>query len=110
VPIRTPTRGEVGDRLLDRLDPASQLERLSRFLWRRRRLAALRGEWMYFYTDLKGRDGGRGLLGVNLNTGASERAVRLGNPDERFISDETTSLLYVSQDERIAAYALEGLR
>lgn len=33
---------DVEDRLLDRLDPASQLERLSRFLWRRRRLALSR--------------------------------------------------------------------
>jgi outer membrane protein assembly factor BamB len=106
VPVRAPSTAEVEERLLDRLDPARQLERLSRFLWRRKRLAALRGEWMYFYTDLKGREGGRGLLGVNLNTGTAERAVRLGDPDERFISDETTNLLYVSRDERLLAYEL----
>src|SRR5258705_14015304 len=34
-----------------------QLERLSRFFWHRDRLAALRGNWMYFYTDLENRDG-----------------------------------------------------
>lgn len=44
----------VQERLLDRLDPARQLERLSRFLWHRERLATLHGNWMYFYTDLKG--------------------------------------------------------
>jgi hypothetical protein len=110
VPIRTPTSADVGERLLDRLDPAAQLERLSRFLWRRKRLAALRGQWMYFYTDLKGRDGGHGLLGVNLNTGRSERAVKLSDPDERFISDETTNLLYVSNDNRLLAYELQAGR
>ena len=45
---------DVDERLLDRIDPANQLERLSRFLWHRDRLAALRGQWMYFYTSLKG--------------------------------------------------------
>ncbi|HEY0078981.1 MAG TPA: PQQ-binding-like beta-propeller repeat protein [Pyrinomonadaceae bacterium] len=108
LPNLTPTRGEVEERLLDRLDPASQLERLSRFLWRRRRLAALRGQYLYFYTNLKGREGGRGLLGVNLNTGSPERYVRLGDPDERFISDETVNLLYVSKDNRLLAYILNG--
>ena len=56
----------VEERLLDRLDPAQQLERLARFLWRRRRLATLRGDWMYFYTSLKD---GNGLVGINVNTG-----------------------------------------
>jgi outer membrane protein assembly factor BamB len=97
--------GDVEDRLLDRLDPAHQLERLSRFLLRTRRLAALRGDWMYFYTDL-GR--GNGLLGVNVNTGADERSIRMSAPDDRFISDEIVQLLFVSQDNRMMAYALSG--
>ncbi len=96
---------DVQEHLLDRLDPARQLERLSRFLWRRQRLATLRGQWMYYYTDLP-RGSGRGLVGVNINTGAAERAVRLSDPDERFISDEATSLLYVSKDNRLLAYSL----
>src|SRR2546423_12125394 len=70
---------DVEDRLLDRLDPAHQLERLSRFLWHRERLATLRGDWMYFYTDLK--TGGHGLAGVNINTGETERSVRLSDLD-----------------------------
>ena len=70
---------DVEDRLLDRLDPSTQLERLSRFLLRTRRLAALRGQWMYFYTDLRS---GHGLAGVNLNTGASDRAIRTGDPPQ----------------------------
>ena len=97
--------GDVEDRLLDRLDPAHQLERLSRFLLRTRRLAALRGDWMYFYTDL-GR--GNGLMGVNVNTGADERSIRMSAPDDRFISDEMVQLLFVSQDNRMLAYALGG--
>ncbi|MGI9164867.1 MAG: PQQ-binding-like beta-propeller repeat protein [Pyrinomonadaceae bacterium] len=94
---------DVEERLLERLDPAHQLERLSRFLWRQRRLATLRGEWMYFYTGLAK---GNGLVGVNVNTGVAERAVRLNGLDERFISDEVANLLYTARDNRLLAYAL----
>ncbi|HYH85354.1 MAG TPA: PQQ-binding-like beta-propeller repeat protein [Pyrinomonadaceae bacterium] len=97
---------DVEERLLDRLDPARQLERLSRFLWRRQRLAALRGQWMYFYTDL--RRGGNGLAGVNVNTGATERTLSLSEPDARFISDEAAGLLFVSKDNRLLAYPLDS--
>ncbi len=99
---------DVEERLLERLDPARQLERLSRFLWRERRLAALRGEWMYFYTELQTRSGGRGLVGVNINTGTPERAIKLSDPDERFISDEIVNLLYVSKDNQLRAYSLNA--
>jgi outer membrane protein assembly factor BamB len=94
---------DVEDRLLDRLDPARQLEGLSRFLLRTRRLAALRGHWMYFYTDL-GR--GNGLVGVNIHNGADERWIRVSAPDELFVSDEAAGLLYISQDNRLVAYPL----
>jgi outer membrane protein assembly factor BamB len=100
-----PSREGVEESLLDRVDPANQLERLSRFLWRRERLAALRGQWMYFYTDLRG---GNGLAGVNLNTGETARAVRLSDPDARFISDEVFDLLYTAKGERLQAYALDA--
>jgi outer membrane protein assembly factor BamB len=96
---------DVEDRLLDRLDPAHQLDRLSRFLLRTRRLAALRGDWMYFYTNLTRGDG---LAGVNVNTGATERSIRIATPDERFLSDEALQLLYVSQDNRLLAYSLNS--
>lgn len=96
---------DVEERLLDRLDPARQLDRLSRFLWHRQRLATLRGEWMYFYTDLRG---GRGLAGVNVNTGRTERAVRLSDPDERFMTDEAAGLLYSAKDDRLFAYRING--
>jgi hypothetical protein len=103
--IDAPRTADVEDRLLDRLDPAHQLERLSRFLLRTRRLAAMRGDWMYFYTDL-GR--GNGLAGVNVNTGVTERLIRMSAPDNRFLSDEIVQLLFVSQDNRMLAYALGG--
>ena len=95
---------DVEEQLLDRLDPAARAQTLSRFAGRRKQLAALRGQWMYFYTDLKG--AGNGLLGVNVNTGAPERSVALSDPDQRFISDEATTLLYSSKENRLNAYAL----
>lgn len=98
---------DVQDRLLDKLDPATQLERLSRFLWRRRQLAALRGQWMYFYSELKPVAEGRGLVGVNINSGRPERAVRVGDPDDRFISDEMARLLYMSKGNQMVAYPLD---
>ena len=104
-----PGAGDVEERLLDRLDPASQLARLSRFLWRRERLAALRGQWMYYYTSLK-TAGGNGLAGVNLNDGRTEREVRLDRPDPRFTTAEETGLLYTSQGNRLHAFALDAGR
>lgn len=98
---------DVEDRLLDRLDPARQLDRLSRFLWHRDRLAALRGQWMYFYTDLKSR-GGDGLAGVNVNTGQTEREVRLSDLDERFVTDEAIGLMFVARSNRLAGYSVSG--
>jgi hypothetical protein len=99
----------VEENLLERLDPANQLERLSRFLWRRDRLAARRGQYMYYYTDLK-RAGGNGLAGVNLNNGRTERELRLEHPDPRFTTAEETGLLYTAQGNRLHAYALDAAR
>src|SRR5204863_1587929 len=66
----------VEDRLLERLDHSTQLDRLSRYLWHKDRLSALRGNWMYFYTDLDTRSG-NGLAGVNINNGRTDREVRI---------------------------------
>ena len=106
VPSPSVDSGDVGERLLDRLDPANQLDKLARFLWRRDRLAALRGIRMYFFTDIKGL--GNGLAGVNIHTGRTDVRLRLSDPDERFITDETTRLLYVSKGERLLAYKMSG--
>lgn len=86
--------------ILDRVDPSSQLDRLSRFLWHRDRLASLRGQWMYFYTDLKTRDG-NGLAGVNVNNGRTDREIRLSDLDERFVSDEALGLMFSASGNRI---------
>jgi outer membrane protein assembly factor BamB len=95
----------VEDRLFDRLDPAHQLERLSKFLWHRERLAALRGDWMYFYTDLKSVDG-NGLAGVNIHTGATDRAVRISDLDERLVTDEVAGMLYSADGNRLIGYSV----
>lgn len=99
---------DVDERLLDRIDPAHQLDRLSRFLWHRDRLAALRGNWMYFFTDLKGQDG-NGLAGVNIHTGRTEREIRLRDLDERFITDEALGVMFVSAGNRMLAYPVSAL-
>ena len=96
---------DVEERLLDRIDPSHQLDRLSRFLWHRERLATLRGQWMYFYTDLKNRDG-NGLAGVNVNNGRTEREVRLSDLDERFVTDEALNLIFIASGNRLIGYRI----
>ena len=96
----------VEERLLDRLDPAHQLDRLSRYLWHRERLAALRGQWMYFYTSLS--RGGSGLGGVNINTGRTEREIKLGDLDERFVTDEALGIMFMAAGGKILAYPLQS--
>ena len=100
---------DVDERLLDKLDPAHQLDRLARFLWHRDRLAALRGQWIYFYTDLKDRDC-NGLAGVNINNGQTDREITLRDLDERFIADEPLGLMFVSSGNRILAYSVTSAR
>ena len=91
--------------VLDRVDPSRQLDRLSHFLWHRDRLAELRGQWMYFYTDLDTRDG-NGLAGVNVNNGRTEREVRLPDFDERFVTDEVLGLMFTASGNRLVAHPL----
>ncbi len=99
------SRFERFDPVVSRIDPAHQLERLSRFLWHRERLAALRGQWMYFYTDLDTRDG-NGLAGVNINNGRTEREIRLSDLDDRFVTDEVFNVLYVANGSRLIGQRL----
>ena len=105
VAISTPTRGEVLEKLLDRLDPANLAERLADWLGRRKRLAELRGNFMYFYTELE--RGGKGLVGVNIQNGAPQRQIRLGEPDSRFVTDEVAGLLYSASGSRLTAFPLQ---
>jgi outer membrane protein assembly factor BamB len=90
--------------IASRVDPARQLERLSRFLWHRERLAQLRGQWMYFYTGLD--RGGSGLAGVNINNGRTDREVRLSDLDERFVTDEVLGVMFTASGNKLFSHGL----
>ena len=94
----------IARRVQDRIDPSRQLDRLSRFLWHRERLATLQGQWMYFYTNLD--RGGSGLAGVNINNGRTDREVRLSDLDERFVTDEVLGAMFTASGNRIFSHGL----
>jgi hypothetical protein len=94
----------IAKRVQDRIDPSRQLDRLSRFLWHRERLATLRGQWMYFYTGLD--RGGNGLAGVNINNGRTDREVRLSDLDERFVTDEVLGTMFTASGNKIFSHGL----
>ncbi len=60
---------------------------------------------MYFYTELKDREG-NGLAGVNIHTGETGRQIRLRDLDERFITDEALGLIFVSNGNRMLAFSV----
>jgi hypothetical protein len=60
---------------------------------------------MYFYTDLKNRDGD-GLAGVNVNSGRTDREIRLSDLDERFVADEVLGLLFAASGNRLVGQKL----
>ena len=99
-----PSGGEVRESLLERLDPIRRVEKLSDYLLRRQRLADLRGNYMYFYTDLPQPFGKKGLIGVNVHTGKDTRFVLINEPDARFTVDETAGLLYSADGNRLSAF------
>ena len=100
----TPSRADVQENLLDRLDPTRQLDKLSDYFLRRKRLADLRGNYMYFYTDLPKPFDKKGLVGVNIHTGRDARFALIGEPDARFTTDETLGLLYSADGNRLQAF------
>lgn len=100
----TPSRAEVQESIFERLDPARQAEKLSEYLLRRKRLADLRGNFMYFYTDLPKPFDKKGLVGVNINTGKDARFILASDPDARFTTDETIGLLYSADGNRLQAF------
>ncbi|HEY0048598.1 MAG TPA: PQQ-binding-like beta-propeller repeat protein [Pyrinomonadaceae bacterium] len=99
-----PSRGEVQESLLERLDPVRQVEKLSDYFLRRKRLADLRGNYMYFYTDLPEPFDKKGLVGVNVHTGKDARFILVSEPDARFTTDETAGLLYSADGNRLQAF------
>ena len=99
-----PSREEVKDSFLDRLDPARQAERLSDHLLRRKCLAELRGNYMYFYTDLPKPFDRKGLVGVNVHNGRDGRYILVADPDTQFVTDETLGLLYSADGSRLQAF------
>ena len=100
----TPTRADVQENLLDRLDPIRQVEKLSDYFLRRKRLADLRGNYMYFYTDLPSPFNKKGLVGVNVHTGEDARFVLISEPDARFTTDEIAGLLYSANGSQLQAF------
>jgi outer membrane protein assembly factor BamB len=100
----TPSGSEVRESILDRLDPVRQVEKLSSYLLRRKRLAELRSNYMYFYTDLPKPFDRKGLVGVNVHTGRDQRIVLASDPDAQFVTDESLSLLYSADGSRLQAF------
>jgi outer membrane protein assembly factor BamB len=100
----TPSRGDVRESVLDRLDPVRQVEKLSSYLLRRQRLAELRSGHMYFFTDLPKPFDRRGLIGVNIHTGRDARVILVSDPDPQFVTDETVGLLYSADGNRLQAF------
>ena len=104
----TPSRADVQESIFERLDPTRQMEKLSEYLLRRKRLADLRGNFMYFYTDLPKPFDKKGLVGVNVNTGKDARFILTSDPDLRFTTDETVGLLYSADGNRLQAFDVIG--
>lgn len=100
----TPSRDEIQESIFEKIDPARQAEKLSEYLLRRKRLADLRGNFMYFYTDLPKPFSKKGLVGVNVNTGKDARFILASDPDARFTTDETAGLLYSADGNRLQAF------
>ena len=100
----TPSRTDVQESLIDRLDPIRQVEKLSGYFLRRQRLADLRGNYMYFYTDLPRPFDRKGLVGVNVHTGRDARYALVSEPDARFTTDENAGLLYSADGNRLQAF------
>jgi len=100
----TPSSSDVQESLLDRLDPVRQVEKLFDYFLRRKRLADLRGNYMYFYTDLPKPFDKKGLVGVNVNTGKDSRFILVSEPDARFTTDESQGLLYSADGSTLKAF------
>ncbi len=101
-----PSRSDVQESVIDRLDPVRQVEKLSDLLLRKKRLAELRGNYMYFYTDLPKPFDRKGLAGVNVHNGRSQRFIFASDPDPQFLIDEAADLLYSADGDKIHAFKI----
>jgi hypothetical protein len=99
-----PSREDLQESVLEKIDPARIAEKLSSMLMKRRRLAELRGEHMYFYTELAKPFGRKGLVGVDVNSGRDTRFILNSDPDPDFLVDENERLLYSSDGSRLQAF------
>ena len=102
----TPSRTDVQESIFDRIDPVRQIDRFSDYLLRRKRLAELRADHMYFYTDLPKPFDKKGLIGVNVHTGRDARYALVSEPDPQFVTDETSGLLYSADGSRLQAFGI----
>ena len=102
----TPTSSEIRESVYDRLDPTKQMERLSDYLLRRRRVSELRSNYMYFFTDLDKPFDRKGLVGVNIHTGQDARFVLDSDPDNQFVTDESLNLFYSSDGSKLQAFEI----
>ncbi|HKX83503.1 MAG TPA: PQQ-binding-like beta-propeller repeat protein [Pyrinomonadaceae bacterium] len=102
----TPSKAEVRESIFDRFDATRYMDKLSNFLLRRKRLAELRGSYMYFYTDLAKPFDRKGLVGVNIHNGKDARVILASDPDQQFVTDETENLLYSAEGSRLQAYEI----
>jgi outer membrane protein assembly factor BamB len=100
----TPTRADVQESIFDRIDPVRQVERFSDYLLRRKRLAELRSNHMFFYTDLPKPFDKKGLVGVNVHTGQDGKFALVSEPDPMFVTDESVGLLYSANGSRLQAF------
>jgi outer membrane protein assembly factor BamB len=100
----TPSRADNQESVFDRLDPSRQIDRFSDYLLRRKRLAELRANHMYFYTDLPKPYDRKGLVGVNVHTGRDSRYALVPDPDPMFVTDETSGLLYSADGNKLRAF------
>lgn len=101
-----PSRADVQESFIDRFDPVRRIEKLSDLLLRRKRLADLRGNYMYYYTDLPAPFSRRGLVGVNVHTGRDERFILVGDPDPKFLTDEAVGYLFSADGNRLSGFEI----
>jgi outer membrane protein assembly factor BamB len=101
-----PSQAEVQDSVFEKLDATRYMDKLASFLLRRKRLAELRGSFMYFYTDLAKPFDKKGLVGVNVHNGRDSRFILSSDPDAQFVTDETLNLLYSADGNRMQAFEI----